>query len=278
MSSQVTAGIAPCSAGVARRLCSAVSRAAARPDVRAAVEANHDDNRWWPASVRDWRVRMAVAGWSSRVSYAMVSTYAGVVSQADRLGWLGLSSLDDASLVRLLRPIGLPAARIRYLRSLDSFIGDAEAKGADLATPPHGDLIAALAERVDGAGFNTAQCAVLYARGYHCGVIPVDSGMVRNLAPLLGIELPPGQAAYEQLRKLLEACVTASPDWYRAAASDHGYRIQIPDHAAPTWFVHLVLIYLKRLYLNRPTPELCPRRPACPELFGCRCQPEGTIR
>ena len=58
-----------------------VGRAAALPDVRAAVEANHDDNRWWPASVPDWRVRMTVAGWSTRVSYAMVSTYAGVVSQ-----------------------------------------------------------------------------------------------------------------------------------------------------------------------------------------------------
>ena len=41
---------------------------------------------------------------------------------------------------------------------------------------------------------------------------------------------------------------------------------------APTWFAHLVLIYFKRLYLNRPAPELCPRRPACPELLECGCQ------
>jgi len=263
---------------LAVRLRAFVTRAAAQPDVQAAVEANHDDNRWWPAYVQDWRVRMAVAGWSSRVSYAMVGTYAGVVARADTLGWGMLTKLDDESLARLVRPIGLPSARIRYLRSLTQFIDRTGVSGIDLATAPPDDLIASFSAEVNGAGYNTAQCAVLYARGYHCGVIPVDSGMVTRLAPLLGITLTAGTGAYEHLRKLLQPAVTAHADAYRDLAAGLGYQLTIPPGARPTWFTHLVLIYFKRLYLNRPTPELCPRRPACPELLGCGCQPDRVTR
>jgi endonuclease III len=250
-----------------------VARAAAQADVRAAVQANHDDNRWWPACVQDWRVRMAVAGWSTRVSYAMISKYADVVGQADTLGWNELTALNDESLTRLVRPIGLLTARIRYLRSLARFIEGSRVTEIDLATAPLDDLIASFTAGVNGAGYNIAQCAVLYARGYHCGVMPVDSGMVTKLAPLLGISLSSGAAAHEHMRKLLQPAVTANADVYRDLVSRFGYEITIPPAAAPTWFVHLVLIYFKRLYLNKPAPELCPRRPACPVLFECGCQP-----
>jgi endonuclease III len=260
------------------RLYSFVTRAAARPDVRAAVQANHDDNRWWPEAVQDWRVRMAVAGWSSRVSYAMIDTYAGVVVRADSLGWRELTTLNDESLTCLVRPIGLPTARIRYLRSLARFIDYDGRSIADPPTAPPNELIASFTADVDGAGYKTAQCAVLYALGYHCGVIPVDSGMVTKLAPLLGLTLAPGAAAHEHLRRLLEPAVTANGDAYRELASRLRYQVSIPPGAAPTWLVHLILIYFKRLYLNRPTPELCPRRPACPDLFGCGCQPARAMR
>lgn len=250
-----------------------VARAAAQPDVRVAVEANHDDNRWWPARVRDWRVRMAVAGWSTRVSYAMIGKYADVVGRADGLGWNELTTLNDESLTRLVRPIGLPTARVRYLRSLARFIDRGGVTDIDLATVPLDDLIASFTAGVDGAGYNIAQCAVLYARGYHCGVMPVDSGMVTKLAPLLGITLSSGAAAHEHMRKLLQPAVTANADVYRDLVSRFGYEITIPTAAAPTWFVHLVLIYFKRLYLNNPAPDLCPKRPACPVLFECGCQP-----
>jgi endonuclease III len=273
VSGHPSAALTEYSPHLAERLRDFVSRAAALTDVQAAVEANHDDNRWWPAYVQDWRVRMAVAGWSSRVSYAMVGTYASVVAGADTLGWEPLTRLNDESLARLVRPIGLPAARIRYLRSLASFIDQAPASTVGIATANPDDLIASLATGVDGAGFNTAQCAVLYARGYHCGIIPVDTGMVTKLAPLIGITLPTGAAAYEHLRKLLQPAVTNRADDYRDLASHLGYRITIPPDAAPAWFVHLVLIYFKRLYLNRPRPDLCPRRPACPVLLGCGCSP-----
>lgn len=258
---------------LAQRLLSFVTLIAAQPDVKAAVEANHDDNRWWPVYVDDWRVRMTVAGWSARVSYAMVNTYADVVTRADTLGWETLARLSDMSVRAVVQPIGLVSARVRYLRSLAGFIDQAYASGLDLTAAHPDELVTSIAAGVHGAGYNTAQCAVLYARGYHCGVIPVDSGMVSRLAPCLDIALAAGTVAYEQLRKLLQSCTAAHAGNYRELAGRLGYDIHIPSGAVPTWFVHLVLIYFKRLYLNPRGQRLCPSRPTCPELFSCACQP-----
>lgn len=255
----------------AERVYSLVAHAAAQPDVRAAVEANHDDNRWWPRAVSDWRVRMAVAGWSTRVSYSMIGTYSSVVARADSLGWGGLTALDDGAVTALVRPLGLAAARVGYLRSLAGFVARATRAGTDLAAMPAGELVRELAASISGAGYKVAQCAALYARGYHCGIIPVDSGMVSNLAPFLGIGLRPGPIAHEQFRQLLEASTSTMAGRYKDLAGRLGYQVHIPEDADPTWFVHLVLIYFKRLYLNRPGPRLCQLRPACQAFLDCGC-------
>src|SRR5579859_345135 len=264
----VPADLAP---DMAERVHALVCCAAGQPDVRAAVEANHDDNRWWPRSVADWRVRMTVAGWSTRVSNSMIGTYSGVVARADSLGWDRLTALDDEALTKLVYPLGLASSRVGYLRSLASFLGDVQASGTDITRIQASDLVRLLAGGIRGAGFKVAQCAALYARGYHCGIIPVDSGMVSRLAPYLGVTLSPGPVAHEQFRSLLEADTAAKATRYRDLAIQLGYRVHIPDDANPTWFVHLVLIYFKRLYLNRPGPRLCPRQPACDTFVDCRC-------
>jgi hypothetical protein len=269
----MAASLAP---GLADRVYSLVACAAQQREVRAEVEANHDDNRWWPLSVADWRVRMAAAGWSSRVSYTMISTYAEVVAQADTLGWSALVALNDADLTALVRPLGLISSRIGYLRSLAGFLHRADTEGTDLTMLDTADLIEMLAAGVRGAGYKVAQCATLYARGYHCGVIPVDSGMVSKLAPFLGLRLDSGPGAHEQFRNLLEAAVTGMAGRYRELTDGLSYRVRIPDDADPTWFAHLVLIYFKRLYLNQPGPRLCPRRPACADFLDCGCVSSGT--
>ncbi len=256
---------------LADRIYALVACAARQPDVQAAVESNHDDNRWWPLSVADWRVRMTVAGWSTRVSYSMISTYADVVSCADARGWSGLTALDDDGLAALVRPLGLSESRVSYLRSLAQFLGHAAAAGTDLTCTPPEDLIPLLASGVYGAGYKVAQCATLYARGYHCGVVPVDSGMVSRLAPFLGIRLSPGPEASERFRHLLQAGTAARSRQYKDLAAQLGYQVSIPLDTDPTWLVHLILIYFKRLYLNRPGPRLCPRTPACGRFLDCDC-------
>lgn len=248
------------------RVFDIVRHVAALPEIRAAVEANHDENRWWPTCVADPRTRMVVAGWSTRISYSMIDTYARVVAEADALGFEKLVALDDRRLARLVRPLGLPTARIGYLRSLVSFV-DHELDGMLDADPDK--LIHRFAAQVRHASFKVAQCAVLYARGYHCGVIPVDSGMVTRLGPALGVALPRGPVAHEALRLVLQRCVADRTREYHQLIERNGYRISIPATAEPTWWMHLVLIYFKRLHLNRPGTRVCPRRPMCVDVIDC---------
>ncbi|MFF8287533.1 hypothetical protein ACF06W_33125 [Streptomyces albus] len=258
-----------------------VARAAALPDVRAEVEANHDENTWWPTTISDPRVRMLAAGWSTRVSYRMVTTYAGVIRAADALGFDALVTATKAELAELVRPLGLMQTRIDYLRSLAELLEVWSKEGIDPLSPSaDGDeLIEDFAQRVRGASYKVAQCALLTARGYHCGIIPVDSGMVSKLAPALGIDLPSGAVAHERMRHVLEAAVHARADDFRALVTGHGHQVTIPEGAAPTWWVHLVAIYFKRLYLNGSSRQLCARRPLCARIVGCaHCDRAGKPR
>ncbi|MEU7179468.1 MULTISPECIES: hypothetical protein [Streptomyces] len=254
-----------------RRVHRLVARAASLPDVQAEVEANHDENRWWPTSISDPRVRMLAAGWSTRVSYRTVETYARVITSADARDFDSLVAATDGELASLVRPIGLPQTRIDYLRSLAELLRGWEKEGVD-PTAESADcdaLVLDFAARVRGASYKVAQCALLTARGYHCGIIPVDSGMVTKLAPALGIALPSGAVAHERMRHILESAVHASSAEFRSLVTDNEYQVTIPEGVEPTWWVHLVLIYFKRLYLNGPAPQLCRRRPVCSKVVDC---------
>lgn len=254
---------------LSQRLFGVVSRVAAFPEVKAAVQANHDQNRWWPDTVADPRMRMLVAGWSTRVSYTMVEVYARVVADAASIGFDRLSTLPTEQLAALTRPIGLPVARIGYLRSLAAFLNRLAAEGTDPLTANVDSFIARFAAEVRQASFKVAQCAALYARGYHCGIIPVDSGMVTKLAPSLGVALPSTPVAHERMRTLLQNCVNDRPLDYLRLVEKHDYAVSIPSGSTPTWWTHLVLIYFKRLHLNRPGPRLCPVRPVCESVIDC---------
>jgi hypothetical protein len=149
-------------------------------------------------------------------------------------------------------------------------------RGLDPVASPAGEFIAAFAARVDGASYKVAQCASLYARGYHCGIIPVDSGMVSKLAPLVGMRLESGPLAHERMRLLLESCAIADAEEYRTLIGTHGYRVSVPDHVPPAWWLHLVLIYFKRQFLGRPvSSRLCPLRPVCATALDCVHAPAG---
>ncbi|MEU9848142.1 hypothetical protein [Streptomyces sp. NPDC047985] len=239
--------------------------------MRAEVEANHDENRWWPSSIGDPRVRMLAAGWSTRVSYRMVETYAGVITSAEARGFADLVASTDAELASLVRPIGLPQARIDYLRSLAELLQGWEKEGVDptAESVDLDSLVLDFATRVRGASYKVAQCALLTAHGYHCGIIPVDSGMVTKLAPVLGLTLPSGSVAHERMRHVLEAVVHIRAAEFHTMVTDYGYQVTIPEGAEPTWWAHLVLIYFKRLYLNGLSPQLCRRRPVCSKVVGC---------
>jgi hypothetical protein len=256
------------------RIFDFASVAAGDPAVKRAVEDNHDDNRWWPSYIEDWRLRMLVAGWSSRVSYNMINTYRAVIEDSRSTGYDALCRSSDHELRRILHPIGLTGARIGYLRSLSDYISVLESEHRDPFAWSADDFIEDFAHRVKYAGYKVAQCAVLYARGYHSGIIPVDSGMVAKLAPCLGISLPNSPIAHEIMRKFLQSCVTERQDDYMNAVAANDYKVNIPCGVLPTWWFHLILIYFKRIYCNRPSPRLCPRRPVCIQVVDCACRVE----
>ncbi|MEZ0108614.1 hypothetical protein ABH920_002615 [Catenulispora sp. EB89] len=247
-----------------------VSRIASLPQVKQAVEANHDANRWWPLTITDPRMRMLAAGWSTRISNSMVSSYAAVLAEADALGFDKLTALEDEELAKIVHPLGLRDSRIAYLRSLDKFVGRLADDGTAVDQLGSDELISRIAAEVDQASFKVGQCAALYVGGYHCGVIPVDSGMVDKLAPFFGITLPSGSAAHETMRNLLQQGVTARTDDYRQLIVDLDYAVTIAPGVVPTWWTHLVLIYFKRSYLNRSHPDLCTKRPGCSAVVACQ--------
>lgn len=229
-------------------------------DVRSEVYANHDNNRWWPLYVADWRLRILLAGWSTRVSYSMVASYAGVVRRCNELGFDTIRNFSKDSLADLVKPLGLFNSRWTYYKSACFFIDRIGNKSA-LDQINNDILIDRFQSSVDGAGYKVAQCAVLYAKGYHCGIIPVDSGMVEMLAPCFGEPLPSGAVAHERIRNALEEFVRANEALCRKLISEHGYdRLTIPDDSPPTWWAHLVLIYYKRLYWNRNKSSILIRK------------------
>ena len=44
-------------------------------DVKEEVYKNHDENMWWPMSIKDGKKRLLIAGLSTRISYNMILTY-----------------------------------------------------------------------------------------------------------------------------------------------------------------------------------------------------------
>lgn len=243
-------------------------------DVHQEVILNHDNNRWWPTTIQDWRLRMVIAGWSTRVSYNMIKTYQQVVHNASRIGYDELCRMSDAELQDLVGSLGLFNARNQYLRSLAKFIEEIVSGTGLLLEIPNDNLIEIFAKKVKGANYKVAQCAALYAKGYHCGIFPVDSGMKNMLGPCLGLHLPEGAIAHEVMRKQIEKILNARSCEYYQLALQTGYEgLAIPKEKAPIWWAHLVLIYFKRLYCNKRSPYQCPlhANPKIGKYIGSMC-------
>jgi hypothetical protein len=263
-----------------QKLYNIVRACASLEDVKNEVFKNHDENRWWPLSIKDWRLRLVVAGWSSRISYRMISTYQRVVSEANKLGFDQMSVCSDEELVNIVKPLGLPRARIDYFRSVEQFLKRSGWTYETLAHSDNDSLIKSFTEGVKGAGFKVAQCAILYAKGYHCGIIPIDSGMKDMLGPCLGLQLPRAPRAHEMMRIQIETLVKENARQYHELAERLGYgSLDMPKDHAPTWWVHLVLIYFKRMHCNERAPFHCPLKfdPEFGKHIGsmcCREQPQ----
>ena len=233
--------------------------AASQRPVREVLLRSHDDNTWWPKHVRDWRTRMLIAGLSARISYRMVPIYREIIDKLDSHPWDALATMPEEGIREIIGRIGLHKTRMKFWRSLVSFIGLSEEKEVDLRALQNDELISLIQSNVEGASYKLAQCCVLYAKGYHCGVMPVDSGMKDMLGPCLGFPIPPGAYGHEAFRIQLEE-LTSSVDCRRIALDLSYGELDLPERGPLTWWAHIVLISYKRFFCNKREPEHCALR------------------
>ena len=224
-------------------------------NVKAEVVKNHDNNLWWPTDIADKRMRLLIAGLSTRISYNMITTYQQVVAKLNKHSYEEIIKMDDECLSEIVSPLGLLNARMTYIKSMINFI---EKYYNDLDKYNNEKLIELISKNVHGASYKVAQCCVLYLRGYYCGIMPVDSGMKDVLLPCIGFTKRNGSIAHEILRKELEEIVKKLD--LESIVDKNGYSklITIPKNTPFTWWSHLVLIYFKRFYCNKHKPDLCP--------------------
>ena len=223
--------------------------------VKEEVVKNHDNNLWWPTDIVDKRMRLLIAGLSTRISYNMIATYQQVVAKLNKHSYEEIIKMDDECLSEIVSPLGLLNARMTYIKSMINFI---EKYYNDLDKYNNEKLIELISKNVHGASYKVAQCCVLYLRGYYCGIMPVDSGMKDVLLPCIGFTKRNGSIAHEILRKELEEIVKKLD--LESIVDKNGYSklITIPKNTPFTWWSHLVLIYFKRFYCNKHKPDLCP--------------------
>ncbi len=223
--------------------------------VREHVIKNHDDNLWWPQKVKDPRKRLLFAGLSTRVSYNMIDHYRSVIDELDAYSYEDIVNLPVEDLIKIVGRLGLGNTRTKYIHSMIKFI---QLHDTELSSYSNSDLIKLISEEVDGASYKVAQCCVLYSRGYHCGVMPVDSGMKDMLLPCIGFNLSNGAIGHEEARLELERLVSEVD--LRPILEKNNYLdyINIPEGADLTWWTHLVLIYYKRFFCNKHNPSICP--------------------
>lgn len=224
-------------------------------NVKTEVVKNHDNNLWWPTDITDKRMRLLIAGLSTRISYNMIATYQQVIAKLNKHSYEEIIKMDDECLSEIVSPLGLLNARMTYIKSMINFI---EKYYNDLDKYNNEKLIELISKNVHGASYKVAQCCVLYLRGYYCGIMPVDSGMKDVLLPCIGFTKRNGSIAHEILRKELEEIVKKLD--LESIVDKNGYSklISIPKNTPFTWWSHLVLIYFKRFYCNKHKPELCP--------------------
>jgi hypothetical protein len=236
--------------------------AANTPNVHADVRDNYWNNRWWPVEIRDWRLKILFAGLSTRVNYKAITKYQSVRDELAHHGFDGLLTLSSRRFMDIVTPLGLAESRWKFWESLKTFatsFPNTSDVPPQLQKLSNDDHIEFLQKNIKGVGYKVAEGSTLYIRGYHCGIIPVDSGMKDLLGPCLGFETSGTARGHEQMRKQLERL--ASKLDFPVLLTATGFQdilAEMKDGQINTWWVHLTLIYFKRRYCNLHDSSKCP--------------------
>ena len=128
------------------------------------AKKNFTNNLWWPSTVKDKRLRLIIAGLSTRISYSMIETYKKVINNIISIGYDNLASLNDKEKLVMIKPLGLSTTRLNYINSMIKFISS----HSDLNNLKDDAFIKLINDEVVGASYKVAQCCLLYYKGYMC--------------------------------------------------------------------------------------------------------------
>lgn len=212
------------------------------------VGKNFSNNLWWPSNVEDKRLRLIIAGLSTRVSYSMIESYRKVINNLISIGFDKFKEFSDDEKIEAIKPLGLSATRLKYINSMYNFIDNHK----NLNILEEDEFISFVNKEVTGASYKVAQCCLLYYKGYPNSIMPVDSGMKDVLLPCLGYEKQKSGIGHEYARKELEKDVAVIDK--KKFIDENELNI---DENAFNWWAHLSLIYYKRKYCNKKN-QYCP--------------------
>jgi hypothetical protein len=235
---------------------------AIEPAVQQDVRDNYWENRWWPLSITDWRLRILLAGISTRVSYGQIEIYQQVRDQLAEAGVRALRTMDKQEYIEIVKPLGHADNRWKLWQAILKFADrfpDTEEEPGALKKLTSDELIRFLKEEIEGVGYRVAECGTLYLRGYHCGIIQVDTGMKDILGPCLGFETNLHSTGYEVMRQQIEELVQQLD--FKHLLTTTGYEdilAEMQEGQINTWWVHLVLIYFKRRFCSFGDSSRCP--------------------
>lgn len=222
-------------------------------DVKKEVYKNHDNNKWWPKEIKDYRKRLLIAGLSTRISYNMIDIYQKVIQKFNTYSYEQICTMDEETLTNIIRPLGLTKSRITYIKSMIGFI---EKNGKIINKLSNNELIDLIAKEVNGASYKVGECCTLYMRGYYCGVMPVDSGMKDIELPCMGFDYIKSAKGNKILSDEILKIVKRND--FKKIIKENGYEdLNIENIDNPTWLIHLILIYYKRLYCNKHRIDDC---------------------
>lgn len=206
------------------------------------VKKNFTNNLWWPSTVKDKRLRLIIAGLSTRISYSMIETYKKVINNIISIGYDNLASLNDKEKLVMIKPLGFSTTRLNYINSMIKFISS----HSDLNNLKDDAFIKLINDEVVGASYKVAQCCLLYYKGYPCSIMPVDSGMKDVLLPCLGYPKQKSGIGHEFARLLLEDDVSRIDK--KQFIKENNLNI---TEESFNWWAHLSLIYYKRQHCNK---------------------------
>ncbi|MCF8009007.1 MAG: hypothetical protein K9K32_04510 [Halanaerobiales bacterium] len=104
-----------------------------------------------------------------------IDYYRKAIKEIEQYSYEELTNMSDNKIKRFFEHLGLQNKKLKYIKSVFDFLKKHDINV--IKKYPSEQLINLIKNKIQQAGYKVGQCATLYLKGYHSGVMPVDSGM-----------------------------------------------------------------------------------------------------